>query len=137
MLYANATPEQTLALFPADFHTSLQGLITKVLQFHKDEWRAESLAGGSVSSMPQLQSTSWQVYRKPTPGEHIGHPAMLLSVQMSDAPGAAPAAASTATGGAASAAGGRTVHVEMTKEQLSSMLDGLGKIKEQLAMVTD
>ena len=27
------------------------------------------------------------------------------------------------------------MHVELRKEQLSSMLDGLGKIKDQLAMV--
>ena len=32
---------------------------------------------------------------------------------------------------------GRNVDVELSKEQLSSMLDGLTKIKEQLAMVAD
>ena len=32
------------------------------VQHHKEEWRAESLAAGSVSTMPQLAGTSWQVF---------------------------------------------------------------------------
>ena len=146
VLYSGASPEQTAAFFPAEFHSSLQALITKVLQFHKDEWRAESLAAGGVTTMPRLESTSWQVYRRPTPSEHIGHPALLLGLQVRDAPGGT--ASKTGSGGGSgrgrgSGAGGggaggqRTVEVEMTKEQLNSMLDGLSKIKEQLAMVSE
>ena len=96
--------------------------------------------------MPRLESTSWQVYRRPTPSEHIGHPALLLGLQVRDAPGGT--ASKTGSGGGSgrgrgSGAGGggaggqRTVEVEMTKEQLNSMLDGLSKIKEQLAMVSE
>ena len=137
MLYSDASPEQTATFFPDDFHSSLQALITKVLQFHQDEWRAESLAAGGVTTMPRLEGTSWQVYRRPTPGEHIGHPALLLGLQVRDAPGGeAPKTASGGSGAGSGGAGGkRTVQVEMTKEQLSSMLDGLNKIKEQLSMV--
>ena len=96
VLYADASAEQTAALFPPDFHSSLQALLTKVVpsrwltrrppcgsatrppppaaghpnpnpnpkqvQHHKEEWRAESLAAGSVSTMPQLAGTSWQVF---------------------------------------------------------------------------
>ena len=75
------------------------------------------------------------MYRKPTPGGRgMAHPTLLLSLTTE---GGAPPPASAATGAAAAAApaGERTVHVEMSKEQLSSMLDGLGKIKEQLALV--
>ena len=50
VLYSGASPEQTANFFPAEFHSSLQALITKVLQFHKDEWRAESLAAGDFAS---------------------------------------------------------------------------------------
>ena len=73
------------------------------------------------------------MYRKPTPGGRgMAHPTLLLSLTTE---GGAPPPASAATGAAAAPAGERTVHVEMSKEQLSSMLDGLGKIKEQLALV--
>lgn len=141
VLYSGASPEQTAAFFPSDFHSSLQALITKVLQFHKDEWRAESLAAGGVTTMPRLEGTSWQVYRRPTPGEHIGHPALLLDLQVRDALGSTAPKLASSGGGSGTGGGGageqRTVQVEMTKEQLNSMLDGLSKIKEQLAMVSE
>ena len=138
VLYSGASPEQTAAFFPAEFHSSLQALTTKVLQFHKDEWRAESLAAGGVTTMPRLESTSWQVYRRPTPSEHIGHPALLLGLQVRDAPGGTATETGSGSGAGGGGAGGqRTVEVEMTKEQLNSMLDGLSKIKEQLAMVSE
>ena len=138
VLYSGASPEQTAAFFPAEFHSSLQALTTKVLQFHKDEWRAESLAAGGVTTMPRLESTSWQVYRRPTPSEHIGHPALLLGLQVRDAPGGTATETGSGSGAGGGGAGGqRTVEVEMTKEQLNSMLDGLSKIKQQLAMVSE
>ena len=88
--------------------------------------------------MPRLEGTSWQVYRRPTPSEHIGHPALLLGLQVRDAPGGTATETGSGSGAGGGGAGGqRTVEVEMTKEQLNSMLDGLSKIKQQLAMVSE
>ena len=131
-VYAGATPEQTAALFPDGFHADLRELIVKAVQTRLPQWRAESLARGGVSSMPRLQSASWQVYRKPAPeAGGLTTPAMLLSLKLDGGPAAAPRAPGAPGGREA----GEEVAVEMSKEQLETMLEGLNKVKEQLASV--
>ena len=60
--------------------------------------------------MPRLEQASWQVYRKPgTPS-----PSLLLSLALQGAPSDS------------------KVNIEMSKEQLETMLQSLSKVKEQL-----
>ena len=94
----------------------LQKLLGRVLLHRYEQFRAESLALGGVSTMPKLNQMSWQVYRKPaTNGSSVAVPAMLLSLVLGEGPGKA----------------AREVNVEMSKEQLEAMLASLSKVKEQ------
>ena len=62
--------------------------------------------------MPRLEQASWQVYRKPgTPS-----PSVLLSLGLHGT----------------DAVGEGKVNIEMSKEQLETMLQSLSKVKEQL-----
>lgn len=94
----------------------LQKLLGRVLLHRYEQFRAESLALGGVSTMPKLNQMSWQVYRKPAAnGSSVAVPAMLLSLVLGEGPGKA----------------AREVNVEMSKEQLEAMLASLSKVKEQ------
>lgn len=120
-MYAMPAPEQLVELFPDDFHADLRSLLLRVLTHRRDGWRKEALARGGVSSMPRLQGASWQAYRKSS--EKGAAPAVLLSLQLE--------------GGAAAGAGrgDERVHVELQAEQLDILLQGLGKVKDQLAQI--
>ncbi|KOO53671.1 comm domain-containing protein 9 [Chrysochromulina tobinii] len=94
----------------------LQKLLGRVLLHRYEQFRAESLALGGVSTMPKLNQMSWQVYRKPAAnGSSVAVPAMLLSLVLGEGPGKA----------------AKEVNVEMSKEQLEAMLASLSKVKEQ------
>ena len=120
-----ATVEQVGTLLASDFHESLRALLARVVVYRLDEWRAESLAAGGVSAMPRLESASWQVYRRPA-----ASPAMLLRLSLGSH-GSGDTAAAGGVGVAASG-GGRTVNVEVSKEQLDVLVQSLAKVKEQL-----
>ena len=92
----------------------------------REEWRAESRAEG-ICAMPKHAATSWQVYRKPTTAGGPSVPTVLLGLEM-----ALPAA--TVDSGELSR-GRQSEHFEMSREQLSSMLESLGKIKDRLSAV--
>ena len=110
-IYASASSaEQVVPLLGEDFHTDLAALLTRVITHRVGEWKAESLTTGGVSTMPRLEQASWQVYRKPgTPS-----PSLLLSLALQGAPSDS------------------KVNIEMSKEQLETMLQSLSKVKEQL-----
>ena len=111
------TAEQVATLFADDFHADLRTLLARVLLHRLDEWRAESLAAGGASSMPKLERTHWQAYRKPAEGGgSVAAPTLQLSLGL----------------GACAGSGPREVKVEMVQEQLEAMLTSMSKIKEQL-----
>ncbi len=118
------TAEQATTLFPDSFHADLRGLLARQLAKRVEEWRATSLLRGGVSSMPRLQRASTQVYRKPAAeAGGLPTPAMRLNLQLDGGPN-----------GPLSA--GREVSIEMSREQLETLLGSLGKVKEQLDKVS-
>jgi hypothetical protein len=63
----------------------LQKLLGRVLLHRYEQFRAESLALGGVSTMPKLNQMSWQVYRTPAAnGSSIAVPVMLLSLVLGE-----------------------------------------------------
>ena len=123
-VYSAASAEQVGALFPADFHSDLRTLILHVYEHRAEQWRDESLHEGGVSALPRLQDTSCQVFRKPTAKGST--PTVLLGLELDRSGGHAMPAASSSTD---------RLHIELSSEQLDVMLQGLGKIKDQLAQV--
>ncbi|KAI1904030.1 hypothetical protein AGOR_G00001490 [Albula goreensis] len=123
LFHGLTAPEQILALFPDTFHSSLKNLITKILLEHSPTWRNEALA--SQISLPQLVDMDWRVDMK-TASDSVSRmavPTCLMHMKVQD-----PLA--SGCGDPVS-----TVTVELSRETLDTMLDGLGRIRDQLSVV--
>ncbi|XP_069580588.1 COMM domain-containing protein 9 [Brachyistius frenatus] len=124
VLFSNlGSPEQILAVFPKSFHSSLKNLITKILLENSPTWRTE--AAGRQISLPQLKDLDWRVDMV-TGSDSISRmsvPTCLVQLKVED-----PCAS---VGGESVS----TVTVELSRESLDTMLDGLGRIRDQLSVV--
>ncbi|XP_008309571.1 COMM domain-containing protein 9 [Cynoglossus semilaevis] len=118
-----SSPEQILDLFPTSFHQSLKNLITKILLENSPTWRTE--AAGVNVSLPQLTHLDWRVdmVRGSDSVGHMSVPTCLVQFQVEDpSPSAGTESVSTVT-------------VELSRESLDTILDGLGRIRDQLSVV--
>lgn len=123
-MYPSASREQVEALFPADFNEKLRSLILLVYEHRAEQWREESLRDGGISALPLLHGSTCQVYRKPSTKGTA--PTVLVGLQLDQTGGHQLPAASDSSG---------NLHIELSSEQLDAMLQGLAKIKSQLASV--
>ncbi|XP_029952765.1 COMM domain-containing protein 9 [Salarias fasciatus] len=118
-----SSPDQILAVFPESFHPSLKKMITKILLENSPAWRTEALS--SQVSLPQLQDLDWRVDMV-TSSDCVGRmavPTCLVQLKMEDpCPSAGQEAVSTVT-------------VELSRGSLDTILDGLGRIRDQLSVV--
>ncbi|XP_012694600.1 COMM domain-containing protein 9 isoform X1 [Clupea harengus] len=118
-----ASPEQILAVFPDTFHSSLKNLITKILLEHRPTWTNEALA--NQVSLPKLVEMDWRVDMK-TASDSVSRmavPTCLVHMKVQDF---------SCSGGNDSLS---SVTMELSKETLDTMLDGLGRIRDQLSTV--
>ncbi|XP_029524657.1 COMM domain-containing protein 9 isoform X1 [Oncorhynchus nerka] len=124
ILFHNLTaPEQILVLFPKSFHPSLKILITKIMLEHSPTWRNEALS--NQISLPHLVEMDWRVDMK-TASDSVSRmavPTCLVHMKVEDS--------SCLRGSGALS----SVTVELSKETLDTMLDGLGRIRDQLSVV--
>ncbi|XP_029378262.1 COMM domain-containing protein 9 [Echeneis naucrates] len=123
LFYNLSSPEQILALFPESFHSSLKNLITKILLENSPTWRTEAVS--DQISLPQLKDLDWRVDMV-TGSDSVSRmsvPTCLVQLQMEDP-------CPTAGGESVS-----TVTVELSRESLDTILDGLGRIRDQLSVV--
>uniref|UniRef100_H3B2P2 COMM domain containing 9 n=1 Tax=Latimeria chalumnae TaxID=7897 RepID=H3B2P2_LATCH len=119
-----ASAEEILPLFPENFHQNLKNLLTKIILEKIPTWRNEALA--DQISLPQLVEMDWRVDVK-TSSDTISRmaiPTCLLQMKIKDN------ASLCGSGPIVS-----TVTVELSKEKLDTMLDGLGRIRDQLSSV--
>ncbi|XP_004607964.2 COMM domain-containing protein 9 [Sorex araneus] len=121
-----SSAEAILALFPEDFHQSLKNLLTKILLEHLSAWRTE--AQNNQISLPRLVDLDWRVDVK-TASDSISRmavPTCLLQMKIQEDPvlcGDRPSVTA--------------VTMELSKETLDTMLDGLGRIRDQLSAVAN
>ncbi|XP_053282556.1 COMM domain-containing protein 9 [Pleuronectes platessa] len=123
LFYNLSSPEQILALFPESFHPSLKNLITKILLENSPTWRTE--AAGEQISLPQLKDLDWRVHMV-TGSDSLSRmsvPTCLVQLKVEDP---CPSAGSESVS---------TVTVELSRESLDTILDGLGRIRDQLSVV--
>ncbi|XP_068169501.1 COMM domain-containing protein 9 [Antennarius striatus] len=116
-----SSPEQILQLFPESFHSSLKNLITKILLENSSAWRAEALS--NQISPPQLKELDWRV-EMITSSDSVSRmsvPTCLVQLKVED-----PSKGSETVS---------TVTVELSRESLDTILDGLGRIRDQLSVV--
>lgn len=121
LFYNLSSPEQILDLFPETFHSSLKNLITKILLENSPTWRTEAVS--HQISLPQLKDLDWRVDMV-TGSDSISRmsvPTCLVQLKMDD-PSAGGESVSTVT-------------VELSRESLDTILDGLGRIRDQLSVV--
>uniref|UniRef100_A0A671N848 COMM domain containing 9 n=1 Tax=Sinocyclocheilus anshuiensis TaxID=1608454 RepID=A0A671N848_9TELE len=116
-VYQNLTsPEQILSLFPESFHSNLKNLITKILLKNSVTWRNEALSS-------QSECEIWRVDMK-TASDSLSRMAVpTLQMKLQDTP--------CISGGPSES----TVTMELSKETLDTMIDGLGRIRDQLSAV--
>ncbi|XP_075933703.1 COMM domain-containing protein 9 [Anarhichas minor] len=124
VLYYNlGSPEQILHLFPDSFHSSLKNLITKILLENSPTWRTEALS--DQVSLPQLKDLDWRV-NMVTGSDSVSRmsvPTCLVQLRIEDpCPSAGLDPVSLLT-------------VELSRESLDTILDGLGRIRDQLSVV--
>ncbi|XP_007055301.2 COMM domain-containing protein 9 isoform X3 [Chelonia mydas] len=121
-----SSAEEILSLFPENFHQSLKNLLTKIILENVSVWRSE--AQSSQISLPHLVDMDWRVDIK-TSSDSIGRmavPTCLLQLKIQEDAalcGDSPVISS--------------VTVELNKETLDTMLDGLGRIRDQLSAVAN
>ncbi|KAI7804362.1 COMM domain-containing protein 9 [Triplophysa rosa] len=124
VVYHNLTsPDQILHVFPESFHSNLKNLITKIILENSVTWRNEALS--SQISLPKLVDMQWRVDMK-TASDSLSRmavPTCLLQMKLDDTPYNV------------GSPNDSTVTVELSKETLDTMIDGLGRIRDQLTAV--
>ncbi|XP_043119206.1 COMM domain-containing protein 9 isoform X2 [Puntigrus tetrazona] len=124
VVYQSLTsPEQIQSIFPESFHSNLKNLITKIILENSVAWRNEALS--SQISLPKLVDLEWRVDMK-TASDSLSRmavPTCLLQMKLQDTP---------CISGSPSES---TVTMELSKETLDTMIDGLGRIRDQLSAV--
>ncbi|KAM4722264.1 COMM domain-containing protein 9 [Rhinophrynus dorsalis] len=121
-----ATAEEILSLFPENFHHNLKNLLTKIILENVSVWRSD--AQNSHISLPRLVDLDWRVDIK-TSSDSVSRmavPTCLLQMKIqedSELCGTEPPTS--------------TLTMELSKETLDTMLDGLGRIRDQLSAVAN
>jgi len=120
----SSQPQDIFSLFPDDFHKNLRDLLTKIILDKMELWRAEAVK--SHVSLPRLLDMDWRVDMK-TSSDSVARmsvPTCILNLQIQPP--------SSKVGETAES---ENVTVELSEETLHTALDGLGKIRDQLASV--
>ncbi|XP_029819193.1 COMM domain-containing protein 9 [Manacus vitellinus] len=118
--------EDILSLFPENFHQNLKNLLTKIILENISAWRNEAQA--SQISLPRLVDMDWRVDIKTSSDSIIrmAVPTCLLQLKIQED------AALCGNNPVVSA-----LTVELSKETLDTMLEGLGRIRDQLSAVAN
>ncbi|XP_028649337.1 COMM domain-containing protein 9 isoform X1 [Erpetoichthys calabaricus] len=126
LFHGMASPEEIFTAFPASFHPNLKNLLTKILLEQSPAWRNDVLA--KQISLPQLVDMDWRVDIKTSSDSvrRMAMPTCLVQIKVQDDPGLCQSNPVEST-----------VMVELSKETLETMLDGLGKIRDQLSTVAN
>ncbi|XP_064634279.1 COMM domain-containing protein 9-like [Lineus longissimus] len=125
LFLSSSEPGPVLALFPDNFHKNLKELLTKVILDNLNNWRNRAIS--SQVSLPRLLDFDWRVDTKMSSDAiaRMSIPTCILQMQVQDPPLELERQQETST-----------LNVELSKETIETMLDGLGKIRDQLSSVT-
>ncbi|XP_019729501.1 COMM domain-containing protein 9 [Hippocampus comes] len=115
-----SSTEEVIQIFPESFHSSLKNLLTKILLDNSNAWKTDAV--GSQISLPQLKAVDWRVDLVSSSDalSRMCVPTCLVHLKTEDV-------------GGEDCVSGATV--ELSRESLDTMLDGLGRIRDQLSVV--
>lgn len=119
-------PQQMLSLFPENFHKNLRDLLGKIIIDNMAEWKSQAVH--SQVSLAKLVDFDWRVDVK-TASDTVARmsvPTCILNLQVEG----------RKEEGEANR-GQQSINVELSKETLDTMLDGLSKIRDQLSSVAN
>ncbi|XP_069824220.1 COMM domain-containing protein 9 [Dendropsophus ebraccatus] len=118
--------EQILSVFPDDFHQNLKNLLIKIILENVSAWRSE--AQNTSISLPRLVDMDWRVDIKTSSDSvtRMAVPTCLLKMKIQEDPALCGLEPATST-----------LTMELSKETLDTMLDGLGRIRDQLSAVAN
>lgn len=121
-IYENVQDKAAVgAMFSDDFHGALKGLIAKIIVARVGGWREACLS--NQVSPPKLVDFDWRVDQKRSSNflSRMTVPSVIVEMKVQKQPtqkGVMP--------------GVEDIQFELSKEALGTMLDGLGKIRDQL-----
>jgi len=123
-LFESLEPQQIVDLFPTDFQKNLKQLVAAVITRNMPKWK-ESLASSQIS-LPRLMNLDWRIDVKTSSDTfaRMSVPSVIVDLEIQEAPKQRD-----------SMGGVNHVSFELTKETLETMLDGLGKIRDQLSSI--
>ena len=119
-----ADKESVAQLFSAGFHANLKGLICKIVGARIAGWREASVA--TMVSPPKLVDFDWRVDQKRASNflSRMSVPTVIVDMKIQKQPTSLEVMP-----------GVDEIQFELSKEALRTMLDGLGKIRDQLGSI--
>ncbi|XP_078334395.1 COMM domain-containing protein 9-like [Crassostrea virginica] len=122
--YGYTEPQEIQGIFPGDFHKNLRDLITKIALDNMNNWKNHSIS--TQVSLPRLVDFDWRVDTKMA-SESVSRmsvPTCILQMKVQENQSEVSTTPEV-----------HNVNVELSKETLDTMLDGLSKIRDQLSSV--
>uniref|UniRef100_A0A8C5MTV2 COMM domain containing 9 n=1 Tax=Leptobrachium leishanense TaxID=445787 RepID=A0A8C5MTV2_9ANUR len=118
--------EEILLVFPENFHQNLKNLLTKIILENLSAWSSDAQNAGV--SLPRLVDMNWRVDVKTSSDSvtRMAIPTCLVQMKIQEDAELCRADSSTST-----------LTMELSKETLDTMLDGLGRIRDQLSAVAN
>eukprot|EP00761_Pharyngomonas_kirbyi_P014035 gb/GECH01014065.1/.p1 GENE.gb/GECH01014065.1/~~gb/GECH01014065.1/.p1 ORF type:complete len:202 (+),score=29.40 gb/GECH01014065.1/:1-606(+) len=112
-------------VFPNDFHSNLRTLLTRIIAAHAEEWKAALIH--SQVSLPRLVDFRWRIDVKSASHtvSRMAAPAVIVQMRVRD----------SGNMDSSQMQPEQQVNLELNKDTLNTMLDGLGKIRDQLSSI--
>ncbi|GFR15084.1 COMM domain-containing protein 9 [Trichonephila clavata] len=124
LFHGCSTYESISSLFPDDFHKNLRDLLSKIIAEKYGTWK--NLAANESVSVPKLTEFDWRVDLKMASSKiaRMSEPTCILNLKIHN-----PSFPENHEDRF------QTLNVELSKEKLDTMLNGLGRIRDQLSAV--
>ncbi|CAL1278668.1 unnamed protein product [Larinioides sclopetarius] len=124
LFHGHSTYDGISSLFPDEFHKNLRDLLSKIIVEKFGTWK--SLAAKDSVSVPKLTEFDWRVDLKMASGKiaRMSEPTCILHLKIHN-PGVPENSEDRF----------QSLNVELSKEKLDTMLNGLGRIRDQLSAV--
>eukprot|EP00049_Salpingoeca_infusionum_P022923 m.9570 g.9570 ORF g.9570 m.9570 type:complete len:193 (-) comp5467_c0_seq1:370-948(-) len=118
--------QQVVDLLPSDMHKKLKSIVAGVVGANIATWNEQAIV--DQTSLPKLVDFDWRVDVKVSSDDvaRMSMPTTIVNMKVNDPPTKVGQAPSTST-----------VSFEVNKETLETMLDGLGRIRDQLSAVAE
>ncbi|EDV29431.1 uncharacterized protein TRIADDRAFT_51748 [Trichoplax adhaerens] len=127
LLYQDISdPKRIYSLFPDDFHKNLRELLSKILAESMPKWKASAI--NRQVSLPRLEDFDWRVDLKVSSDtiNRMAMPTCIMQLKIQQNQEETKLLPPQ-----------QCINLELSKETIDTMLDGLGKIRDQLSSVAE